>query len=55
MAWSNYSVPGFHQPLWIVPTRHHAQLAAALALLPLPSGTAADPRELFSGNAADWS
>lgn len=41
--WSSFSARGFHQPLWVVPTRHHAQLNAALATLPLPSGTLPDP------------
>jgi hypothetical protein len=48
MVWSNYPAPGFHQPIWVVPTRRPGQLAAALALLPLPSGTVRDPRDLFS-------
>jgi len=40
---ANWSSPGFHQPLWVVPTRHPAELEAALAALPLPPGTVGDP------------
>ena len=52
----NWSSPGFHQPLWVVPTRHPAELEAALAALPLPSGAVGDP---FPGTAGqpsiiDW-
>ena len=52
----NWSSPGFHQRLWVVPTRHPAELEAALAALPLPPGTVGDP---FSGTAGqpsitDW-
>lgn len=39
----NWSSPGFHQPLWVVPTRHPAELEAALAKVPLPPGTVGDP------------
>lgn len=39
----NWSSPGYHQPLWVVPTRRPAELEAALAILPLPPGTASDP------------
>jgi hypothetical protein len=39
----NYSSPGYHQPLWVVPTRHPKKLAAALTLLPLFAGTVGDP------------
>lgn len=52
----NWSSPGFHQPLWVVPTRHPAELEAALAALPLPPGTVGDP---YPGTAdqpsiTDW-
>jgi hypothetical protein len=39
----NWSSPGYHQPIWVVPTRRPAELEAALATLPLPPGTASDP------------
>ena len=39
----NWSSPGFHQPLWVVPTRHPDELEAALATMPLPPGTVGDP------------
>jgi hypothetical protein len=53
---ANWSSPGFHQPLWVVPTRHPAELEAALAALPLPPGTVGDP---YPGTAdkpsiTDW-
>jgi hypothetical protein len=52
----NWSGPGSHQPLWVVPTRHPAELEAALAALPLPTGTVGDP---YPGTAdkpsiTDW-
>lgn len=39
----NWSSPGYHQPLWVVPTRRPAELEAALATVPLPPGTVSDP------------
>jgi hypothetical protein len=56
VAWSSYSAPGFHQPIWAVPTRRPAELAAALSLLPLPAGTVRDPAELTGQDSAvaDW-
>jgi hypothetical protein len=53
---ANWSSPGFHQPLWVVPTRHPAELEAALDALPLPPGTVGDP---YPGTAdkpsiTDW-
>jgi hypothetical protein len=38
----NWSSPGYHQPVWIVPTRHPGQLKAALAAMPLPAGVIRD-------------
>jgi len=53
---SNWSSPGFHQPLWVVPTRHPAELEAALAALPLPPGTVGDPYPGTAGQPSitDW-
>jgi hypothetical protein len=39
----NWSGPGFHQRLWVIPTRHPAELEAALAAVPLPPGAIGDP------------
>jgi len=52
----NWSSPGFHQRLWVVPTRHPAELEAALAALPLPPGTVGDPYPGTAGqpSIADW-
>jgi hypothetical protein len=52
----NWSSPGFHQPLWVVPTRHPAELDAALAALPLPPGTVGDPYPGTAGQPSitDW-
>lgn len=41
----NWSSPGFHQPIWVAPTRNPERLQAALARLPLPAGTVSDPYE----------
>jgi hypothetical protein len=56
-AWSSYTAPGFHQPVWAVPTRRPEDLAAALAVLPLPAGTVTNPAELTGPDSAvsDWS
>ncbi len=43
--WFSFPEPGYHQPVWVVPTRHPARLATALSVLPLPSGLVRDPRE----------
>lgn len=40
---ANWSSPGFHQPLWVAPTRHPEQLRAALMNTPLPAGTIDNP------------
>jgi hypothetical protein len=53
--WSNYSAPGFHQPEWVVPTRHPGKLEAVLATLPLPAGTVGDSYASPGITAADWS
>ncbi len=55
-AWSSDTAPGFHQPVWAVPTRRPAELAAALSLLPLPAGAIRDPEELTGPDSpvADW-
>ncbi len=52
----NWSSPGFHQPLWVVPTRHPAELEAALATVPLPPGTAGGPCPGADGGPSitDW-
>jgi hypothetical protein len=52
----NWSRPGFRQPLWVVPTRHPAELEAALAALPLPPGTVGDPYPGTAGQPSitDW-
>jgi hypothetical protein len=52
----NWSSPGFHQPLWVVPTRHPAELEAALATMPLPPGTVGDPYPGLEGGPSmtDW-
>jgi hypothetical protein len=52
----NWSSPGFHQRLWVVPTRHPAELEAALAALPLPPGTVGDPYPDTADqpSIADW-
>ncbi|HET9897339.1 MAG TPA: hypothetical protein VFQ44_20595 [Streptosporangiaceae bacterium] len=47
MWWSNRAGEGYHQPLWIVPTRHPAALSEALGQAPLTSARRQDPRELF--------
>jgi hypothetical protein len=54
--WINFPEAGYHQPVWVVPTRRPADLEAALALLPLTTGTVRDPREIFSADShvADW-
>jgi hypothetical protein len=56
VLWSSYSAAGFHQPIWVVPTRRPAELTAALSLLPVPAGTVRDPAELTGQDsaAADW-
>jgi hypothetical protein len=53
----NWSSPGFHQPIWVVPTRHPGQLETALATLPLPAGTISDPYTGASPDltVAEWS
>jgi hypothetical protein len=53
---ANWSSPGFHQPLWIIPTRHPADLEAALAAVPLPAGTIGDPYPGAGGGSSitDW-
>ena len=55
-AWSNRSAPGFHQPIWVVPTRRPGELTRALPLLPLPAGTVRDPGEITGEGSpvADW-
>jgi hypothetical protein len=55
-AWSNCSAPGFHQPIWVVPTRRAAELTRALPLLPLPASTVRDPAEMTGEGSpvADW-
>ena len=55
-AWSNCSAPGFHQPIWVVPTRRPAELTGALSLLPLPAGAVRDPAEMTGEGSpvADW-
>jgi hypothetical protein len=53
--WSNYCAPGFHQPVWVVPTRHPGKLEAVLATLPLPAGTVGDSYASPGITAADWS
>jgi hypothetical protein len=40
---ANWSSPGYHQPVWVVPTRHPGALEAALATVPLPPGTVSNP------------
>jgi hypothetical protein len=52
----NWSRPGFHQPLWVVPTRRPAELEAALAALPLPPGTVGGPYPGIAGKPSitDW-
>lgn len=54
--WINYPQAGYHQPVWVVPTRRSAELESALAVLPLSAGTARDPREIFAPGSriADW-
>ncbi|HXS62555.1 MAG TPA: hypothetical protein VN767_06740 [Streptosporangiaceae bacterium] len=54
--WINYPEAGYHQPVWVVPTRRSADLEGALALLPLPAGTVRDPSEIFAPDSriADW-
>ncbi|HET7014237.1 MAG TPA: hypothetical protein VFI65_10015 [Streptosporangiaceae bacterium] len=54
--WINYPEAGYHQPVWVVPTRRPADLENALALLPLPAGTVRDPQEIFAPDSriADW-
>jgi hypothetical protein len=53
----NWSSPGYHQPVWVVPTRRPAALEAALAAVPLPPGTASDPYPDADTNLtiAEWS
>ena len=53
----NWSSPGYHQPIWVIPTRHPGKLETVLATLPLPAGTVGDP---YAGatpdiTAAEWS
>jgi hypothetical protein len=57
VLWSNYSASGFHQPIWVVPTRRPGKLEAVLATLPLPSGTVGDPYSDVSPGTivTDWS
>jgi hypothetical protein len=54
--WYNYPEPGYHQPLWVVPTRHPERLTATLTSLPAASAKLADPRELFTSarSSTDW-
>jgi hypothetical protein len=53
----NWSSPGFHQPIWIAPTRHRQRLEAALATVPLPAGTVSDPYEYANVDQqmSEWS
>jgi hypothetical protein len=53
----NWSSPGYHQPIWVIPTRHPGQLETALATLPLPAGTIGDPYAGASPDitVAEWS
>jgi hypothetical protein len=55
-AWSSSSAPGFHQPVWVVPTRRSAELIRALPLLPVPPGAVRDPAEMTGEGSpvADW-
>lgn len=53
----NWSSPGFHQPIWVIPTRRPGKLETALATLPLPAGTVGDPYAGASPDitVAEWS
>ena len=51
---TNWSRPGFTQPLWVAPTRHPQQLRAALKDIPLPAKTTGDPlRDPFAESQLD--
>jgi hypothetical protein len=39
----NWSSPGYHQPVWVVPTRRPAELEAALSTMALRTGMVSDP------------
>jgi hypothetical protein len=56
VAWPNNSEPGFHQPVWVAPTRQPRKLEAALARQPLPAGAVRDVREFLGPGspAASW-
>jgi hypothetical protein len=53
----NWSSPGYHQPIWVIPTRHPGKLETALATVPLPAGTVGDPYAGASPDitVAEWS
>jgi hypothetical protein len=57
LLWFNYAEGGYHQPVWVVPTRRPAEVARALPALPVPAAAIRDPRELVTAGAglADWS
>ena len=40
---ANWSSPGFHQPVWVAPTRHPQRLRAALQQIPQAASIAGDP------------
>ncbi|MDR2988021.1 MAG: hypothetical protein LBV34_24605, partial [Nocardiopsaceae bacterium] len=55
-AWSSCSAHGFHQPIWVVPTRRPAELTRALPLLPVRAGAIKDPAEMTGEGSpvSDW-
>jgi hypothetical protein len=50
--WVNFPGSGHDQPLWVVPTRHPAELRAALAALPQAAGIVGDPAAIIRAAVA---
>lgn len=55
IGWYAAAADGYHQPLWVVPTRRPARLREALAMLPPAAAVLGDPRAEFGdGPSARW-
>lgn len=51
---ASWSSPGFHQPVWVAPTRHPRRLRAALTEIPQAAASAGGPaRDPFAGAPLD--
>lgn len=51
---ANWSSPGYHQPLWVTPTRHPHRLRSALSDIPSAAGIVGNPlRDPFAETQLD--